>query len=178
MRARRIYEDIVYTHRDPALMEQMGASKVSMRIFPLFPKQDRRVLLAYTQPLARTYDDVTLTVPMPDLETPVAEVNMQVKVVGCGACEITSPSHRVQIQRDGADAIVRHQGVAETLGDSLRLLLRPAVPASCACASPTRRRCRWRRRSRTRSATRSCACAPPSTRPRPPASPRTARRSG
>ena len=129
MRARRIYEDIVYTHRDPALMEQMGASKVSMRIFPLFPRQDKRVLLAYTQPLARTYDDVTLTVPMPDLETPVAEVNMQVKVVGCGTCEISSPSHRVQIQRDGADAIVRHQGVAETLGDSLVLRVRrPDAP--------------------------------------------------
>ena len=135
MRARRIYEDIVYTHRDPALMEQMGASKVSMRIFPLFPKQDRRVLLAYTQPLARTYDDVTLTVPMPDLETPVAEVNMQVKVVGCGACEITSPSHRVQIQRDGADAIVRHQGVAETLGDSLVLRLRQPDAAQVSVAT-------------------------------------------
>ncbi|HUQ05552.1 MAG TPA: VIT domain-containing protein [Kofleriaceae bacterium] len=129
MRARRIYEEIVYTQRDPALMEQMGASKVSMRIFPLLPKQDKRVLLAYTQPLARTYDDMTLTVPMPDLEAPVAEVNMQVKVVGCGACEITSPSHKIELQRDGADAIVRHKGVTEALGDSLVLRVRkPDAP--------------------------------------------------
>ncbi len=130
MRARRIYEDIVYTHRDPALLEQMGASKVSMRIFPLFPEQDRRVLLAYTQPLARTYDDVTLTVPLPDLELAVPEGTMQVKVVGCGACEISSPSHRVEVERTGADAVVRHQAVNQKLGDSLVLRVRqPAAPA-------------------------------------------------
>ena len=130
MRARRIYEDIVYTHRDPALLEQMGASKVSMRIFPLFGQQDKRVLLAYTQPLARTYDDLTVTVPLPDLETPVAEVDMRVKVVGCGKCEISSPSHQVDIERDGADAVVRHRGTAERLGDSLVLRVRqPDAPA-------------------------------------------------
>jgi hypothetical protein len=80
MAARRIYEDVVYQRRDPALLEQMGAGKVSMRIFPLPPHQDKRVVLAYTQPLARTYDDLTLTVPLPDLDQPVGEVGMQVKV--------------------------------------------------------------------------------------------------
>ncbi len=130
MRARRIYEDIVYTHRDPALLEQMGASKVSMRIFPLFGQQDKRVLLAYTQPLARTYDDLTLTVPLPDLETPVEEVDLRVKVVGCGSCELSSPSHQVEIERVGGDAIVRHQGRAEKLGDSLVVRMRkPDAPA-------------------------------------------------
>ncbi len=130
MRARRIYEDIVYTHRDPALMEQMGASKVSMRIFPLLPQQDKRVLLAYTQPIARTYDDLTLTVPLPDLETPVSAVNLKVEVVGCGACEITSPSHRLEVSRDRDNAVVRYRGVTEKLGDSLVLRVRkPDAPA-------------------------------------------------
>ncbi len=130
MRARRIYEDIVYQRRDPALLEQMGASRVSMRIFPLFPRQERRVILAYTQPLARTYDDLTLTVPLPDLEAPVAEVAMQVKIVGCDGCELSSPSHRIDVQRNGTDVLVSHRSQGARLGDSLVLRLRkPGAPA-------------------------------------------------
>ena len=127
MAARRIYEDVVYQRRDPALLEQMGASLVSMRIFPLAPHQDKRVVLAYTQPLARTYDDLTVTVPLPEIETPVGEVGMQVKIVGCAACEITSASHRIDVVPSGADAIVTHHGVAEQLGDSLVLRIRQAA---------------------------------------------------
>ena len=131
MRARRIYEDIVYQRRDPALLEQMGASKVSMRIFPLVGHQDKRVILAYTQPLARTYDDVTLTVPLPDLEQPVAEVALQVKVTGCDGCEISSPSHAIDVQRTGGDATVTHRASNVRLGDSLVLRLRqPDAPAT------------------------------------------------
>ena len=129
MAARRIYEDIVYQRRDPALLEQMGANKVSMRIFPLAPRADKRVVLAYTQPLARTYDDLTVTVPMPELETPVGEVAFQVKVVGCATCEITSPSHAVTVRADGADAVVTHNATAARLGDSLVLRVRQAAPA-------------------------------------------------
>jgi hypothetical protein len=129
MAARRIYEDIVYQRRDPALLEQMGASKVSMRIFPLFPRQDKRVVLAYTQPLARTYDDLTLTVPLPDLDQPVGALAMQVKVLGCAGCEITSPSHAVAVEAVGQDALVRYAATDERLGDSLVLRVRQGGPA-------------------------------------------------
>jgi len=129
MAARRIYEDVVYQRRDPALLEQMGAGKVSMRIFPLPPHQDKRVVLAYTQPLARTYDDLTLTVPLPDLDQPVGEVGMQVKVVGCAACEITSPSHAVAVRPVGADAVVSYRAQQALLGDSLVLRVRQPAPA-------------------------------------------------
>ncbi|MBL8621614.1 MAG: FecR domain-containing protein [Myxococcales bacterium] len=129
MAARRIYEDVVYQRRDPALLEQMGSGKVSMRIFPLPPHQDKRVVLAYTQPLARTYDDLTLTVPLPELDQPVGEVGMQVKVVGCAACEITSPSHAVAVRPVGADAVVSYRAQQQQLGDSLVLRVRQPAPA-------------------------------------------------
>lgn len=129
MAARRIYEDVVYQRRDPALLEQMGSGKVSMRIFPLPPHQDKRVVLAYTQPLARTYDDLTLTVPLPELDQPVGELGMQVKVVGCAACEITSPSHAVAVRPVGADAVVTYRAQQQPLGDSLVLRVRQPAPA-------------------------------------------------
>lgn len=131
MAARRIYEDVVYQRRDPALLEQMGGSKVSLRVFPLPPRQDKRLILAYTQPLVRTYDDVTLTVPLPDLEQPVADVDLSVKVVGCGGCELASPSHAIAVTRDGADALVTYHAKGERLGDSLVLRVRaPGAPVT------------------------------------------------
>ena len=129
MAARRIYEDIVYQRRDPALLEQMGASLVSMRIFPLPPHQDKRVVLAYTQPLARTYDDLTLTVPLPELDQPVGEVAMQLKVIGCASCEITSPSHTVEVRAAAGDAMVSYRASQAKLGDSLVLRVRQPAPA-------------------------------------------------
>ncbi|MEZ4404121.1 MAG: VIT domain-containing protein [Kofleriaceae bacterium] len=135
MAARRIYEDIVYQRRDPALLEQMGASLVSMRIFPLAPHQDKRVILAYTQPLARTYDDVTLTVPMPALDQPVGDVAMRVRVVGCAGCEIVSPSHAITVEPSGADAVVRYHGTDQRLDDSLVLRVRQVTPAVTAAST-------------------------------------------
>ena len=138
MAARRIYEEIVYQRRDPALLEQMGASKVSLRVFPLPPQQDKRLILAYTQPLARTYDDVTLTVPLPDLETPVGDVELRVQVVGCGGCELASPSHAITVERTGADAAVSYHARGERLGDSLILRIRqPAAPAATVASTIT-----------------------------------------
>ena len=133
MQARRIYEDIVYRRRDPALAEWTGAGRVDLRIFPLFGRQDRRVITAYTQPLPRLYDDWTLTVPMPDLDDPVGEVAMNVRIADCARCEIASPSHAVEVARDGDAAIVTYRKAGERLGDSLVLTVRdPATEARVA----------------------------------------------
>jgi Ca-activated chloride channel family protein len=48
-KARRIYEDIVRTMRDPALMEYAGRDLLRARIFPIEPHGEKRVTLRYTQ---------------------------------------------------------------------------------------------------------------------------------
>jgi tetratricopeptide (TPR) repeat protein len=126
MQARRIYEEIVYRRRDPALAEWTGAGRVDMRIFPLFGNQDKRVILAYTQSLPRLYDDWTLTVPMPELDDAVDEVAMKVRIADCGTCEVHSPSHDVDVARDGDAAVVTYQKAGERVGDSLVLTVRDA----------------------------------------------------
>lgn len=124
MAARRIYEEIVYRRLDPALAEWTGAGRVDLRIFPLPPQQDKRVILAYTQPLPRLYDDWTLSVPLPDLDAPVDAVKFNVRIADCGACEIHSPSHAVEVARDGAAAIVTYAASGADVGDSLVLTVR------------------------------------------------------
>ena len=136
MQARRIYEEIVYRRRDPALAEWTGAGRVDMRIFPLVGNQDKRVIVAYTQSLPRLYDDWTLTVPMPELDDAVDEVAMKVRIADCGTCEVHSPSHAVDVAHDGDAAVVTYKKAGDRVGDSLVLTVRdPAKDARVARAS-------------------------------------------
>ncbi|MCB9563354.1 MAG: FecR domain-containing protein [Kofleriaceae bacterium] len=124
MAGRRIYEDIVYQRRDPALAEWTGAGKVDLRIFPLPPSQDKRLLVTYDQALPRLYDDWTLTVPLPDLDDPVDDVAFKVRIADCGTCEVHSPSHAVEVAHDGDAAVVTYRRAGEPVGDSLVLTVR------------------------------------------------------
>jgi hypothetical protein len=48
-KARKIYEDIVRSLKDPALFEYAGQDLFKVRIFPLEPRKEKRVKLEYTQ---------------------------------------------------------------------------------------------------------------------------------
>ena len=130
MRARRIYEEIVYRRLDPALLEWAGTGRLALRVYPLPPREDKRLLLAYTQSLSKLYDDWTLSVPLPEVDLPVGELELGVRVRGCANCEVTSPSHAVKIERAGEDAIVKYTAKSEKLGDSLVLRVRDARKAT------------------------------------------------
>ncbi|MGE5183036.1 MAG: VIT domain-containing protein, partial [Acidobacteriota bacterium] len=124
MQARRIYEELVYRRVDPALLEWAGNGRLSLRIYPIHANSDKRVLLAYTQSLPELYDDWTLTVPLPEVDRPVGELDATVRVAGCAGCELSSTSHAINVEKSGDDAIVHvHQTSAKT-GDSLVLRVR------------------------------------------------------
>lgn len=53
--ARNVYEEIVYSQRDPALLEWVDGSTFKMRVFPLESRQEKRILIAYTQRLSSLY---------------------------------------------------------------------------------------------------------------------------
>ena len=53
--AREVYETILYTQRDPALLEWVDGSTFKMRVFPLEPRQEKRLLLSYVQKLPESY---------------------------------------------------------------------------------------------------------------------------
>ncbi len=124
MSARRIYEDLVYRRVDPALLEWAGAGRLALRVYPLPAHQDKRLALAYTQSLPKLYDDWTLTVPLPDVERPVGELDIAMRVKGCAQCELSSTSYHIAVTRDGDDAIVRYHGTAEKIGDALVVRVR------------------------------------------------------
>lgn len=49
--AREVYEQIRWTRRDPALLEWVDGSTFKLRVFPLEPREEKRLLLSYTEPL-------------------------------------------------------------------------------------------------------------------------------
>ena len=50
-RASNIYESIVRRRRDPAILEQIGDNLFRMRVFPIFARDTKRILLDFTLPL-------------------------------------------------------------------------------------------------------------------------------
>ncbi|MCY2926118.1 MAG: VIT domain-containing protein, partial [Planctomycetota bacterium] len=54
--ARGIFESIVRRMKDPALLEWVDGTTFKMRVFPLEGRQEKRIILSYTQKLASLYD--------------------------------------------------------------------------------------------------------------------------
>lgn len=53
-RARQIYDEVVDSMQDPALLEWEGGNWFKLRVFPIPAGGDKRVVIRYTAPLART----------------------------------------------------------------------------------------------------------------------------
>lgn len=124
LRARRIYDSIVYRRRDPALLEWMSGNEFKMRVFPLPARQEKRIALSYTQTLTRLYRDTRIEVPIPDVGTPVSQVRYHVRLVDCANCQVRSTSHEITESRDGDDKLVIFERQGYTIGDDLILLVR------------------------------------------------------
>jgi len=104
-KARSIYEDIVRRMKDPALLEYAGQDLFKVRIFPLEPKKEKRVKLKYTQLLRADGGLVEYRCPL-DAEKfaarPPDSVSVTVRLDAVGRLTtIHSPSHEVEVKRDG-----------------------------------------------------------------------------
>ena len=104
-KARELYEEIVRKTRDPALLEYAGRDAFKVRIFPFEPNSHKPIKLQYTQLLK---SDSGLTEYVYPLNTekfsarPLKDVSLKVSL----DCKeplksIYSPSHNVEIKRDG-----------------------------------------------------------------------------
>lgn len=123
-RARRIYDSIVYQRRDPALLEWMEGNRFKVRIFPLRARQEKRILLSYTEAVSRLYDDYRIEVPIPALDAPVDEVTYRVHVVGCAECEVASTSHPLESSVQGDDRVVEFTARNHRVGRDFAITVR------------------------------------------------------
>jgi vault protein inter-alpha-trypsin-like protein len=53
-RARVVYEDFLHRKQDPALLEQEAGNEFSARVFPIFARERKELIVSYSHALART----------------------------------------------------------------------------------------------------------------------------
>src|SRR5690606_30661224 len=66
-RARQIYEEIVRSMKDPALLEWQGGNRFKTQIFPIFANSNKTVVLAYEQLLPEDANGLNYVYSMPKL---------------------------------------------------------------------------------------------------------------
>src|SRR5436853_270359 len=109
-KARGIYEDIVRKMRDPALLEYADRDLFKVRIFPIEPRSRKSIKISYTELLRSDAGTVTYLYPLSTEKFSARPIkNLSVKIELKSAeplASIYSPSHKVEIKRDGANRAV------------------------------------------------------------------------
>ncbi len=102
-KARGIYEAIVRSRRDPALLEFAGAKTFRLRVFPINPGEEKRVKLTYSEALKGDSGVVEYKYGLSTAKfsrTALSEARVSVKVLSNVALKsVLSPSHPVDIAR-------------------------------------------------------------------------------
>ncbi|HEX3152251.1 MAG TPA: VIT domain-containing protein [Gemmataceae bacterium] len=104
--ARDVYERIRYQNRDPALLEWVDGSVFKMRVFPLEARQEKRIVLSYTQRLPVLYGRSTYRFPAGHTLAVVDQWSFQANVKDGARLSAMSPSHpRMKLMPQGKDLI-------------------------------------------------------------------------
>ena len=106
-KARAIYEDIVRKLRDPALLEYAGRDVFRVRVFPIEPNSKKHITLSYSQVLPSDSGLISYVYPLNTEKfsaKPIKNVSVKVELQGKRPLKtIYSPSHSVEIKRDGSN---------------------------------------------------------------------------
>lgn len=109
-KARGIYENIVRSMRDPALLEYIGQDVFRVRIFPFESHGKKRVSLSYTQLLKADGGLLNYVAPLNTAKfsaKPLQNVSLKIELEGKRPLKaVWSPSHAVEVKRDGGKATV------------------------------------------------------------------------
>lgn len=108
--ARRIYDDIVRSMRDPALLEYAGRGAIQANVFPIAPGEDRRIQIEYQEVLTVEAGLVQYRYPLNTERfsaQPLEQVSVRVQVESNDPIRaIYSPSHDIAVDRRGETAFV------------------------------------------------------------------------
>ena len=103
--ARRIYEEIVRSKRDPALIELAGHGLVRARVFPIGAGETRKILLRYTQVLPRAGDALEFRYGAGTRQAGATDSPLTLAVIveaGAEFGEPFSPTHELRVRREHA----------------------------------------------------------------------------
>src|SRR5262249_35409628 len=93
--ARNTFEQIRYARRDPALLEWLAGSTFKMRVFPLEGRQEKRIILSYTQRMPVLNGKASYRFRMGHNLQVVGDWSASLRVVGGKDLGWSSPSHQL-----------------------------------------------------------------------------------
>ncbi len=104
--ARRVYEEIVRTKKDPALLEYAGFGMLKTSAFPLEPNKPAQVLVTYKNVCKKDGDLVNVWYPLNTEKysaKAIEEVEVSVDIRSkADVTAVYSPTHDLAVVRDGA----------------------------------------------------------------------------
>jgi len=104
--ARRVFETIKYRQLDPALLEWIDGSTFKMRVFPLEGRQEKRIILSYTQKLHNHYDRPQYRFPAGHSMDQVRQWSVKLRVAGGAGLDWNCPSHELTATTQDDDLVL------------------------------------------------------------------------
>ena len=101
--ARNTFETIRHTRRDPALLEWMDGSTFKMRVFPLEPRQEKRIILSYSQRLPNVHGKADYRFPLGHNLPIVKDWSVFVRAKGAAHLPWACSTHLLEGKIDGND---------------------------------------------------------------------------
>ncbi|MBL8793243.1 MAG: FecR domain-containing protein [Planctomycetia bacterium] len=127
--ARQIFESIVTRMQDPALLEWVDGSTFKMRVFPLEGRQEKRIILGYTQKLDSLYGHTSYSFPAGHNMDRVGDWSLYVRVKGAAKRAWKSATHQLQAHADNGDLILEDQAENAKLDKDVQLSIADAADA-------------------------------------------------
>jgi ferric-dicitrate binding protein FerR (iron transport regulator) len=104
---RNVFEQIMHTKRDPALLEWVDGSTFKMRVFPLEPRQEKRIVLSYTQRLPNDYNRTEYRFPAGHSLDRVRDWSTRLTIAnGAGRTRWFSPTHLLKATEDDDNLVL------------------------------------------------------------------------
>jgi hypothetical protein len=125
---RQVFETIVYRQKDPALLEWVDGSTFKMRVFPLEGRQEKRLVLSYTQKLPTLYGRTTYRFPTGHSLGAVRDWSFHARVKDGAALGWGSETPDVKATRDSADLLLDAAAQDVKLGRDVTLTLSDPSP--------------------------------------------------
>jgi ferric-dicitrate binding protein FerR (iron transport regulator) len=129
--ARNVYETILHTRRDPALLEWVDGTTFKMRVFPLEPREEKRLLLSYTQKLSSLYGTTRYRFPAGHSMEAVGAWSFAARVKHGAKLHCASDSHPdMKASVDGGDLVLQVSDKIAMLKDDVTLEIHDTTAAA------------------------------------------------
>src|SRR5215469_4705468 len=92
--------------KDPALLEWVDGSTFKMRVFPLEARQEKRIILSYTQRLLSLYGQLQYRFPAGHSLNAVRDWSFHARIKNAATTGWSSASHSMKATKDGNDLLL------------------------------------------------------------------------